>query len=201
MPLRSLLLVTGLLGLLTACADAQQDGAPPEPQAGPTAAPASTAVETPEPPAAEVAAPTVACPSLDFDTFLPAFANDDAIRSRFTHQPLETVVRTHRASKAASPYPQHEGMSIETDSNPQAHEVFAYRFDADLRKYEHVGMPLEPLVGAFKADPEWAFDFDVTQGSPESIEIATGPEPERKAFVFAREADCWYFVRAYDFGD
>jgi hypothetical protein len=151
--------------------------------------------------AAPVEPGTDACPAESFSEFLPAFANRDQIRARFTRLPLETVVRSHRASPEAPPDPKHPGMAVERLDDPRAHEVFAYRYDAALGQYEHVGMPLEPLQADFKADPEWSFNFDLIEESPSQVEIATGPEPERKAFVFVRESDCWYLTRAYDFGD
>ena len=92
-------------------------------------------------------------------------------------------------------------MSVTWDADPVAHERFAYRHDARLGRYEHVGTPLEPLTGEFVADPEWAFDFDIEEVSPNEVRVAEGSDLERKAFTFTRAADCWYLARAYDFGD
>ena len=187
--LRSLLSMRPLLllGVLTLAGCSE----PPTP---PSAAPAGPAPES-------IATSTeVVCPSKDFATFLPAFANSDELRKTFTRVPLELVVRAHRAP-ADAPLADQEGMAMTTDVASSAHEVFAYRYDERLGRYEHVGTPLEPLSGAFIADPEWAFDFDVSMPSADEVRVSAGPEPERKTFVFTRSEECWTLTRVYDFGD
>lgn len=165
-----------------------------EPLAPPTAAPAALT------PAINATSRDVVCPSNDFAIFLPAFANSDELREKFTRLPLEIVVRAHRAPDNAPPADR-EGMAMTTDGASSAHEVFAYRYDEKLGRYEHVGTPLEPLSGPFAADPEWAFDFDVETRSAEEVSVSAGPEPERKTFVFIRSEACWTLTRVYDFGD
>jgi len=175
-----------LLGALTLAGCSE----PPPPSAAPSAlAPESIATSI-----------EVVCPSKDFKTFLPAFANSDDLRKTFTRVPLELVVRAHRAP-ADAPAADREGMAMTTDDALSAHEVFAYRYDEKLGRYEHVGTPLEPLSGAFIADPEWAFDFDVEMPSEDEVRVSAGPEPERKTFVFTRSEECWTLARVYDFGD
>lgn len=161
--------------------------------------PPSAAVVSP-PPASSSTEREVTCPSQDFAVFLPAFANNDEVRKRFTRSPLELAVRSHRAPVDAPPADR-DGMAMTTDATASAHQVFAYRYDPKLGRYEHVGTPLEPLVGEFVADPEWAFEFDVDAQSSDEVRISAGPEPERKTFVFSRSSDCWQLTRAYDFGD
>jgi len=165
-----------------------------EPPTPPAAAPAALT------PAINATSPDVVCPSSDFAIFLPAFANSDEVRRKFTRLPLELVVRAHRAPDNA-PRADRDGMAITTDVASSAHEVFAYRYDGKIGRYEHVGTPLEPLSGPFAADPEWAFDFDVETPSEEEVRVSAGPEPERKTFVFTRSDECWTLTRVYDFGD
>jgi hypothetical protein len=162
--------------------------------APPTAAPAALT------PAINATSRDVVCPSNDFAIFLPAFANSDELREKFTRLPLEIVVRAHRAPDNAPPADR-DGMAITTDVASSAHEVFAYRYDEKLGRYEHVGTPLEPLSGPFAADSEWAFNFDVETPSAEEVRVSAGPEPERKTFVFTQSEKCWTLTRVYDFGD
>lgn len=136
-----------------------------------------------------------ACPSQDFNIFLQRYAaaTDDAVRRRYTDDPLEYEVPTHTVEdETASSPPTH----VSTGSGDDRLLLFPYRYSRDAGAFVRV------LPGTdADTDNQPTYPVAITNEPAGGRKVVFGMEYEIDTYVFRRSEDCWHLARAINLRD
>lgn len=142
----------------------------------------------------QVRAPT--CPSQDFVTFLRRYADvdDDSVRNRFTEDPLEYEVPTHRVEEEApSSAPTHTSLRY----GPPRLGLFPYRYLKEERMFDHI----DRRDGQDEQKTVAPYPVAISPVAEDGREVSFGSEYEVDTYVFKRSRGCWYLSRVIDLRD
>ncbi len=136
-----------------------------------------------------------ACPSQNFNIFLQRYAatTDDAVRRRYTDDPLEHEVPTHTVEdETASSPPTH----VSTTSGDDRLLLFPYRYSRDAEAFARFPPATDADMGNQPPYP-----VAITNESAGGKRVVFGMEYEIDTYVFRRSEDCWHLARAINLRD
>ncbi len=141
-------------------------------------------------------APTPACPSQDFATFLQRFADvaHDDVRLVFTDDPLEYEVPAHTGEEetVASPI-----TNISKRTGPSRLELFPFRYFKDAGVFDRT----VPGVTEPGRQSKVGYPVSIQTTASDGRTVDFGMEYEMDTYVFKRSQGCWYLTRAINLRD